>query len=150
MVKSYKKERAFLKGAGVYIAGGAVGVLAEKLVNDIIAKGALPNPQFITVQLSDVAMVAAELATAYHFRKKGTHRKRLASNFLVGMATGTVAAQAYEWGAQQGSWVGLQRSGVSASFGSFGNGGGRYGRTAPITGPIGAYLKPVNYTYPRR
>lgn len=117
MLRKYQSEVKFAKKVGVYLAGGAVGVLAEKLVNDIIAKGALPNPAFATVQLSDVAMVVTELGVAYYLKKKPSKRKKLASNFLVGMATGTVSAQAYEWGAQQGSWVGLQRSGSLAMNG---------------------------------
>jgi hypothetical protein len=82
------------------LAGAGIGVLADKIVGDTLLKTGIPNPQYKTVQVHDVILVATELLGAYLLRKTP-----MASNILIGMATSVVATDVYEAVSTTGSWL---------------------------------------------
>lgn len=136
--KKYAKKIAFL------LAGGAAGVITQKIVGDIIAKTAVPNPTvFSTVQLADLALVGTEFVGAYYLAKSPKKNRDKISKFLVGMGAGTVAGEVYQWVALQPAWF---RLGMTQNMAYNGSTQGRYGRSnIPMNVP--------HYTgtmYPRR
>lgn len=125
----YQSQKQFAKKVGFLIAGGATGIIVQKVVGDMIAKTAIPNPAvFSTVQLADVALAGSEFVAAYYLAKSTKKNRDKASKFLVGMGAGTVAGEVYQWVALQPSWLRLGMTNTPTM--SYGSSQGRYGRNA--------------------
>lgn len=139
------EQRDFIEDVAITLAGVGVGVVADKIVGDMLLAGNIPNPAVSTVQMHDVALVATELVGAYYAKKRG---KVKAKKFLVGMASAVVATDVYEVVATSGRWFGTSSMSFSAPA-TYG-GVGKYNNRAPVAGPVGAYLKPVMWTYAPR
>lgn len=139
----YAEQKDFAKSVAITLAGVGMGVVADKIVGDTLLRLNIPNPAISTVQAHDVALVASELVGAYYMKKRG---KRNATRFLTGMASAVVATDVYEVVAQSGRWVGAS----TMSFTPTSYGVGKYNNRAPVSGPVGAYLKPAMWTYAPR
>lgn len=139
----YQSQKQFAKKVAFLVAGGATGVIVQKVVGDAIAKTAVPNPTvYSTVQLADVALAGTEFVAAYYLAKSTKKNRDKMSKFLVGMGAGTVIGEVYQWVALQPAWLRLgMAQGASLAYG----GQGRYGRNIQ---PVSAHY--VGTTYPRR
>lgn len=141
----YQSQKAYAKKIAFIIAGGATGVIVQKVVGDMIAKTTLPNPAlFSTVQLADVALMGSEFVGAYYLAKSTKKNHDKISKFLIGMGAGTAAGEVYQWIALQPAWF---RLGMVNTQGMSMSTNGRYGR-----GNGGSVMNAryVGTTYPRR
>lgn len=152
----YQSQKQFAKKIAFTLAGGATGIIVQKVVGDMIAKTAIPNPAvFSTVQLADVALAGSEFVAAYYLAKSPKKNRDKISKFLVGMGAGTVAGEVYQWVALQPAWLALGMTN-RASMAYNGSSQGRYNRN--VAGSVmnmtrnGLSMngKYVGTTYPRR
>ena len=137
MPKFGKSE--FLKDVLTVFVGAGVGVVADKIVGDVLLAGNIPNPAIYTVQTHDVVLIGAELAGAHYAKKRG---RRGASKFLTGMATAVVATDVYEAVVNSGRWFSMSYLPPPQNL-SYG--GGRYGKMIQQPSPTVFRL-----SYPRR
>lgn len=127
----YQSQKAYAKKIAFIVAGGATGVIVQKVVGDLIAKTSVPNPAlFSTVQLADIALAGGEFVGAYYLAKSTKKNHDKISKFLIGMGAGTVAGEVYQWVALQPAWFSLGM--VNAQGLSLNNAPaqGRYGRSS--------------------
>lgn len=145
----YQSQKAYAKKVALLVAGGATGIIVQKVVGDMIAKTPVPNPAvFSTVQLADIALAGGEFVGAYYLAKSTKKNRDKISKFLIGMGAGTVAGEVYQWVALQPAWFSLGIANANAQGMGFNSSQGKYGR-----GNIGSVMNATRYvgtTYPRR
>lgn len=131
-------KKAFTKKVLVTLAGAAVGVVANRALNDALTAGGYNPSVLAPLVVSDVAVLAAEIGGAYYYRTK----KPKASRFLVSMAAGSVAADIYQVAGTANWWNVLN---APARTQSFAYGQGKYGRATAYPA-----MNFQRSTYPRR
>lgn len=150
----YERQKKYAKNIAFALVGGATGIITQKIINDAITKGQLPNPAlFSTVQMADVALAGSEFVAAYFLGKSTTKKKNMASKFLVAMGTGVVAGEVYQWVALQPAWLRLGMTnqptlGFNGSIGRYGRANSGSVMSVTRNGLSNGHY--IGTTYPRR
>jgi hypothetical protein len=74
---------------GAILGGGAVGVITDKIVGDLLLAWNINNPEYMHLQLHDVLLVAGELLGA-------AYTPPPINSFLVGMAGAVIVTDVFQ------------------------------------------------------